>query len=265
MGLGHVEPLKIALTGNSWHGHFKTVVFSPDDPNLIKKYQTLQTFPEEYSITWLGKTTATKFIANAVPPLAISNWLLHKGLLDYLPNRINIMIDLFSGIGGWALAFCYYLNMKPKHIIAVDYDSRALKAYWWNIPRLCGVEVHDIKRDIATMSIDFMNEYVNLFFNHLGINVVDVITISPPCESVSKANIHNNTCEPAISLTKKALEIIENIPYRLALFEEAPTRESCRNELEKILHEHGFKTEYVNLMKYGSLNQRHRLLAYKTI
>lgn len=245
MGLMNVKPLMRALTGNSWHGRFRTVAFNPSDPELITKYKTLQTFPSEYMIEHVPKTRATKSIANAVPPLAIANWILQRRLDGYIPNRINLMIDLFAGIGGWALALCYYLGFRISRIIAVDIDKRVLELYKLNVGKLCGAKVDTVVRDVMKLS---------------SLPGADVITMSPPCESVSAANTVNTTCEPAVSLTMKALSLVNDAS--LVMYEEAPTRKHCREMLMEILHKHGFFTEYVNLMEYGSLNARKRLLAY---
>jgi len=246
MGLVNIQPLSRALTGNSWHGRFHTVVFSANDPSLIEKYKTLQTFPVEYVVN-VPKTWATKYIANAVPPLAVANWILRNRLDDYIPRRISLMVDLFAGIGGWALALCYYLRYRINRIIAIDIDKRALMLYKLNIERLCGIKVDTLTRDI--MSLNTLPDS-------------DIVVMSPPCESVSSANIMNTTCEPAVSLTKKALALVESINPRLTLYEEAPTKHQCRGILIEILRKHNFYTQYVNLMNLGSLNSRKRLLAF---
>ena len=247
MGLCHIEPLSRALTGNSWHGRFRTVVADSNDPLLVDKYVAWQTFPCEYMVKHIPKTYATKYIANAVPPLAIANWFIRRELDRYVGHSIDTMIDLFAGIGGWALALCYYLRIRIKKIIAVDIDARALELYRLNAGKLCGIDVLPVKRDV--MSLDRLPE-------------AELITMSPPCESVSSANVHA-TCEPATSLAIKAITLAKTTHYALALFEEAPTRKKCRDMLTSILAEDGFKAEYVNLAGYGSLNARWRLLAYR--
>lgn len=246
MGLVNIQPLMRALTGNSWHGRFRTVVFDKDDDELITKYKALQTFPEEYRIEHISKTRATKYLANAVPPLSVANWFISHRLDDYVPHRIELMVDLFAGIGGWSIALCYYLHYRVGRIIAIDIDKRTLELYRLNIEKLCGAKVDVIVKDVMSLST---------------LPNADVVVMSPPCESVSKANVVNLTCEPAVTLTKKALSIASN--SGLIMYEEAPTRPKCKRMLTGILRSHGFTTEYVDLMKYGSLNARKRLLGYK--
>jgi site-specific DNA-cytosine methylase len=247
MGLMNIQPLMKALTGNSWHGKFSTVVFNKDDNELIRKYKALQTFPEEYMIEHMPKTYATKYIANAVPPLAIANWFIRHRLDDYVPHRISAMVDLFAGIGGWALALCYYLNYRIDRIIAIDIDKRALELYKLNIEKLCGAKVDIIVKDVMSLST---------------LPNADVMVISPPCESVSRANTVNTTCEPAVSLTRKALSLVN---AKLIMYEEAPTKLKCKELLTGILRSHGFVSEYVNLMVFGSLNARKRLMAFRVM
>ena len=256
MGLDHIEPLKYALTGNSWHGRFRTAMFRADDPQLIDKYLTAQTFPIEFRIRHLPKTYATKYVGNAVCPLAIANYVLRRRLIDYLPHSLS-MVDLFAGIGGWLMAFCYYLRFRVRRLITIDIDGRALSVYEQNARVLCGInDVVMVRRDISKLGIDEFSEYAR---------DAELIVMSPPCESVSSANVFNRTCEPAVSLTVKAIQLVKSVSPRLILYEEAPTRKACRDTLMRILTNEGFTAEYVNMMDYGCLNPRKRLLAYRVI
>ena len=246
--------MRYALTGNSWHGRFRTVAFKADDPQLIDKYLTAQTFPIEFMIRHLPKTHATKYVGNAVCPLAISNYVLSHRLIDYLPHSLT-MVDLFAGIGGWLMAFCYYLRFRIRRLIAIDIDGRALSVYEQNARVLCGInDVVLVRKDISKLTVNEFREYAR---------GAELIVMSPPCESVSSANVFNKTCEPAVSLTVKAIQLVNSVSPRLILYEEAPTRKSCRDVLMRILASEGFTAEYVNMMDYGCLNPRKRLLAYK--
>jgi site-specific DNA-cytosine methylase len=191
-----------------------------------------QTFPSN----WLfpeSKTKKWKWLAEAFPP---------KVAL-YLFNKINennlVLLDLFSGIGGWSLGAVW--SNKFRKIIMVEKDREKCTYLRINFEKL-KIDFEIICRDVR--EIDTIK--------------ADVITASPPCEDLtilryfSKNNINKGT----IPLTIWTINYVNEAKPKIAFYENVYSK-----TLADILRKHGWIVEKFNMEKIIP-QKRIRLIGY---
>ncbi len=133
-------------------------------------------------------------------------------------------IDLFCG-GGFSLGF----KMAGfEHLFGVDNWNIAFDAY---------------KRNVGECKFISINN-----FHYAG--KVDILIGSPPCQTLSTANIKNRTCD--MTLTNEFFRIVKEIKPKIWVMENVPTI----YDLIKAPYKYIF-----DMSEYGLLQQRKRCFA----
>lgn len=190
----------------------------------------------------LPLNTFAKYVANAVPPLAVANLLTATDGLDVL-FKAKTLVDCCAGMGGWLLAICFYRRCSVKRVYAIDIDPDVLSVYR-RIGRLIGVEVVPIIRDVRQME---------------RFPEADAIVGSPPCQQFSvarqsaprKLSIGFSVVEAFLRLARKAgvPAVMEEVYYK---------------GMQTIASAHGFKSAVVSLRDYGAIQvKRDRFFAWR--
>jgi hypothetical protein len=195
----------------------------------------------------LPLTYFTAVVADMVPPFAIAQLLIRLDLYYYFRNAI--VLDLFSGICGWLMAFMFLpAHSLPKKWIAVDIDGRRLQ--------ICRLISRDIGVDVQVVRRDLSKDYV--------VNA-DVVVGSPPCHEFSVATVsRRRRPEDGLALVRNYLESVIRIDPKLALMEEATTTSESPKLLANLLDKYDFKYGFFDLREYGAIQyRRRRLIAWR--
>jgi hypothetical protein len=187
-------------------------------------------------------------VADMVPPLAIANLLRHLDLYHHF--RDAAVLDLFSGVCGWLMAFMFLpSHYLPRKWIAVDIDSRRLE--------ICRLIARDVGVDVQTVKRDLSRPYAPS---------VDVVVGSPPCHEFSAATVARpRRVGDGLTLVRSYLETVDAINPRLAVMEEAATTSVSPGMLASMLERRRFSYAFFVLRDFGAIQyKRKRLIAWRT-
>jgi hypothetical protein len=187
-------------------------------------------------------------VADMVPSLAIANLLRHLDLYYYF--RDAVVLDLFSGVCGWLMAFMFLpSHYAPRRWIAVDIDARRLQ--------ICRLISRDVGVDVEVVRRDLSAPYARS---------ADVVVGSPPCHEFSVATTsRRRRVEDGLALVRSYLESVKMTNPQLAIMEEATTTSESPKLLAQLLTRYGFSYKILDLRDYGAIQfRRRRLIAWKT-
>lgn len=104
-------------------------------------------------------------------------FVIRQGADQLFYDGRPIVVDLFSGCGGFSLGF---VNAGYRIVAAIDNTFWEMITYACNIPNFQGVPVHCYYKDIRKIS-----GYEILFNLGLKKGDIDVVVGGPPCQSFS--------------------------------------------------------------------------------
>jgi len=189
----------------------------------------------------------TEVVADMVPPLAMAQLLIRLDMYHHF--RGADVVDLFSGVCGWLMAFMYIpSHYQPRQWVAVDVDPRRLQ--------ICRLIANDIGVDVVTVRRDLSSPYVR---------GADVVVGSPPCHEFSTATVmRERRVEEGLALVRSYLESVRIINPRLAVMEEATTASGTPELLADMVARYGFSYGFFDLRDFGAIQyRRRRLVAWK--
>jgi len=195
----------------------------------------------------LSLTEHAEVVADMVPPLAVANLLRHLDLYSYFKDVT--VVDLFSGVCGWLMAFVFLpSHYAPRRWIAVDIDSRRLQ--------ICKLISRDVGVDVVIIRRDLSRPYARN---------ADVVVGSPPCHEFSVATVsRRRRVEDGLALVRSYLESVQMIGPTLAVMEEATTTSESPKLLAQLLAQYGFRYGFYDLRDYGAIQyRRRRLIAWR--
>jgi len=197
----------------------------------------------------LPLTYFTEIVADMVPPLAVANLLRYLDLYYYF--RDAVVLDLFSGVCGWLMAFMFLpSHYLPRKWIAVDVDGRRLQ--------ICKLISRDVGVDVEVARRDLSKPYAPR-------DSVDVVVGSPPCHEFSVATVsRRRRVEDGLQLVHSYLESVRMIGPQLAVMEEAATTSESPKLLAQLLAQYGFRYGFYDLRDFGAIQyRRRRLIAWR--
>jgi len=189
-----------------------------------------------------------EIVADMVPPLAVANLIRHLDLYRHFKG--TVVLDLFSGVCGWLMAFMFMpSHYLPRRWIAVDVDGRRLQ--------ICRLISRDVGVDVETVRRDLSKPYAR--------SNVDAVVGSPPCREFSAATVsRRRRLEDGLALVRSYLESVELISPTLAVMEEAATTGESPKLLTQLLTRYGFRYGFFDLRDFGAIQyRRRRLIAWK--
>jgi predicted RNA methylase len=187
-------------------------------------------------------------VADMVPPLAVANLLRHLDV--YHRFKGAVVLDLFSGVCGWLMAFMYLpSHYAPRRWTAVDIDPRRLQ--------ICKLIARDVGVDVVIIRRDLSTPYVP--------NNVDVVVGSPPCHEFTRAKTSSiRRVDVGLALVKSYLESVEAMNPVVAVMEEATTTTEAQRLVTQLVARYGFKYGFYDLRDYGAIQyRRRRLIAWR--
>jgi site-specific DNA-cytosine methylase len=196
----------------------------------------------------LSLSAFTEIVADMLPPLAVANLIIHLDVYRHFKDAT--VLDLFSGVCGWLMAFAFIPDhYKPRRWMAVDVDARRLQ--------ICRAISRDLGVDVVTVRRDLSVPYVPR-------GRIDVVVGSPPCHEFSRSKVSAlRNVDGGLALVKSYLESVKAISPELALMEESATTTEAENALTKLLSQYGFKHEFFALRDFGAIQtNRRRLMAW---
>ena len=189
-----------------------------------------------------------EIVADMVPPYAISQLLIRLDL--YHRFKGAAVLDLFSGVCGWLMAFMFLpSHYLPRRWIAVDIDSKRLQ--------ICKLISRDVGVDVEAVRRDLSKPYVHS---------ADVVVGSPPCHEFSVATVsRRRRVGDGLQLVRNYMESVAEIRPQLAVMEEAATTSESPKLLADMLTRYGFSYDFFDLRDFGAIqHRRRRLVAWKT-
>jgi len=196
----------------------------------------------------LPLTQFSEIVADMVPPLAIANLIRRLDLYYYFKGAT--VLDLFSGVCGWLMAFMFLpSHYLPRRWVAIDIDARRLQ--------ICRLISRDVGVDVETVRRDLSRPYARN---------ADVVVGSPPCHEFSVATVsRRRRVEDGLQLVRSYLESVGMIAPALAVMEEAATTSESPKLLMRSLAQYGFSYRMLDLREFGAIQlRRRRLIAWKT-
>ena len=190
----------------------------------------------------------TEVVADMVPPLAVADLIRRLDIYHYFRNAV--VLDLFSGVCGWLMAFMFLpSHYLPRRWVAVDIDSKRLQ--------ICRLISRDVGVDVETARRDLGKPYARN---------ADVVVGSPPCHEFSVATVsRRRRVEDGLQLVRSYLESVGMIAPALAVMEEAATTSESPKLLMRLLAQYGFSYRMLDLREFGTIQlRRRRLIAWKT-
>jgi len=198
----------------------------------------------------LPLSALTEIVSDMVPPLAVANIIIHLDVYRYFKDAV--VLDLFSGVCGWLMAFEFVpSHYRPRRWIAVDIDPRRLQ--------ICRAISRDLGVDVATIRRDLSMPYAPQ-------GRVDVVVGSPPCHEFSRSKVSApRNVDQGLALVRSYLESVKALNPSLALMEESATTTETETALTKLLTQYGFNYEFFSLRDFGAIQaNRRRLIAWRT-
>ncbi len=162
-------------------------------------------------------------------------------------NQRYNLVDLFSGAGGFALGF---KQAGFRVLLAVDNDKAPARTYKFNFPESI-VLVEDIKEISG-------DDIKNLITEVLGIDQVDVVIGSPPCEPFTGANpkrmrnpIDRLYVDPIGRLVLHFIRIVGELKPKVFVMENVPgiLEPSIKRAIIRELNRVGYKEVYFNKLR----------------
>jgi len=196
----------------------------------------------------LSLSDFTEAVADMVPPYAISQLLVRLDL--YHRFKGATVLDLFSGVCGWLMAFMFLpSHYAPRRWIAVDIDSKRLQ--------MCRLISRDVGVDVVAVRRDLSRPYVR--------SDADVVVGSPPCHEFSAATVsRRQRIDDGLALVRSYLESVAKMRPQLALMEEAATTSESPRLLTDTLTQYGFSYAFFDLRDFGAIQyRRRRLIAWR--
>jgi len=196
----------------------------------------------------LSLSDFTEAVADMVPPYAISQLLVRLDL--YHRFKGATVLDLFSGVCGWLMAFMFLSpHYAPRRWIAVDIDSKRLQ--------ICKLVSRDVGVDVEVARRDLSRPYIR--------NDADVVVGSPPCHEFSAATVsRRRRLEDGLAHVRSYLESVAKMRPQLALMEEATTTSESSGLLADMLTQYGFTYAFFDLRDFGAIQyRRRRLIAWR--
>lgn len=192
----------------------------------------------------LNLSDFSEIAADMVPPLAVANLLRHLDIYRHFKGAT--VIDLFSGVCGWLMAFMFLpSHYLPRKWIAVDIDSKRLQ--------ICRLISRDVGVDVVAVRRDLSKPYVR--------NDADVVVGSPPCHEFSAATVsRRRRVEDGLALVRSYLESVAEMSPQLALMEEVATTSESPKLLASMLARYGFRFSFFDLRDFGAIQRRRRRL-----
>ena len=188
-------------------------------------------------------------VADMVPPFAVAQLLIRLDF--YWQFRGAVVLDLFSGVCGWLMAFAYLpSHYAPRKWIAVDADGRRLQICTL-ISRNVGVDVKAVRRDLS-------RPYAR---------AADVVVGSPPCHEFSIATVsRRRDAGQGLALVESFLKSTIASGPELAVMEEAATASEAPGLLAQLLQRYGFGYGFYDLRDFGAIQlRRRRLVAWRRV
>lgn len=196
----------------------------------------------------LPLTAMAEYVADMVPPLAMANLLRYLDL--YVWFKGATVMDLFSGVCGWLMAF----ELIPEHYWprkwnAIDIDARRL-GVCKHVARELGVDIVTIRRDLLT--------------GPPNVGSIDVIVGSPPCHEFTSAKVSSmRDVERGLALVRRFFEIADKYGVPTVM-EEATSAEGTSEMVAFIAQQHGFNVRRFVLRDFGAIQyRRERLIAWR--
>jgi site-specific DNA-cytosine methylase len=175
----------------------------PDQDRVITSLEAarIQSFPDSFKFVG-SKTSRTKQIGNAVPPLlaySVANQI-HK-----MHPELKSTIDLFSGSGGLTLGFQW---AGFQTIAANDFFLDAANTYQRNFP------------DVKYVFGDITDEKIKTQFSEFIDNStpIDIVMGGPPCQGFSTAG-KRMIDDPRNALYKEFVGIVDVVKPKLFVME----------------------------------------------
>jgi len=195
-----------------WRKKYGRERFTFEEARRVQSFPDYWSFPYQKNIKW-------KWIAEAFPP-RVAEYLFRK----HVSGSNLVLLDLFSGIGGWSLGA--YWSGKITKTIMVEKDVRKCTYLKLNFKKL-GIEYKVVCNDVQ--SVDYKK-----------LGKIDVVTTSPPCEDLSKLRFLNKygsrLVRGTVPLTRFSIEIVDMLKPRIAFYENV-----YRKSLRKLLENEGWK------------------------
>jgi len=215
-------------------------------------YLWAQTVPKPFwrYFSLLSLSDFGEIVADMVPPLAVANLLRHLDLYSYF--RDAVVLDMFSGVCGWLMAFMFLpSHYLPRRWIAVDIDAKRLQ--------ICRLISRDVGVDVVAVRRDLSRPYAP--------GGVDVVVGSPPCHEFSVATVsRQRRVEDGLALVRSYLESVKMAKPRLAVMEEASTTSESPRLLAELVERYGFSHAFFDLRDFGAIqHRRRRLVAWRHI
>jgi hypothetical protein len=186
-------------------------------------------------------------VADMVPPYATAQLLVRLDF--YWRFRDAVVLDLFSGVCGWLMAFAYLpSHYAPRRWIAVDIDGRRLQ--------ICRLIAKNIGVDVVTVKRDLSKPHVV---------DADVVVGSPPCHEFTIATVsRERDVGRGLALVESFLESATAAEPKLAVMEEAATTRETPALLAQLLQRYGFSYGFYDLRDFGAIQlRRRRLIAWR--
>jgi Site-specific DNA methylase len=188
-----------------------------------------------------------EIVADMVPPYAISQLLIRLDL--YHRFKGAAVLDLFSGVCGWLMAFMFLpSHYLPRRWIAVDIDSKRLQ--------ICKLISRDVGVDVEIVRRDLSKPYVRN---------ADVVVGSPPCHEFSSATVSRvRRVDDGLRLVRNYLESVSRLSPGVAVMEESATASDTWRMLVSLVLQYGFSYGMFDLRDLGAVQyRRRRLIAWR--
>jgi len=225
------------MTNNEQSIIYPTVTSIMEHPNpdirerWLKKYGkpsftfTEGLYAQSFPMDWIfppQKTKRWKWLAEAFPP-RVAQFLFET----YVEGSNLVLLDLFSGIGGWSLGG--FWSRKFKKIIMVEKDKDKCRYLHLNFDRL------DIEYEVICMDV-----------RKIGPMNIDVISASPPCEDLTilRHLSGSNPNKGTIPLTMFTIQYVKQTKPKIAFYENV-----YHETLVEILTKHGWIVEKFDMSK----------------
>lgn len=162
--------------------------------------------------------------------------------MSYAPR----IIDLFCGAGGFGLGF---KQAGFRIVLGVDNNKAPARSYKYNFPEAI-VLAEDLK--------NITGKDIELMLREIGVNKVDVIIGSPPCEPFTAANPRRKKdpldrlyVDPIGRLVLHYIRIVGELEPKIFVMENVPSllEKPIINALKREFARAGYSQIYFNLLK----------------
>jgi Site-specific DNA methylase len=195
----------------------------------------------------LSLSDFSEIVADMVPPYAISQLLVRLDL--YHRFKGAVVLDLFTGVCGWLMAFMFLpSHYLPRRWVAVDIDSKRLQ--------ICKLISRDVGVDVEVVRRDLSKPYVRS---------ADVVVGSPPCHEFSSATVSRvRRVDDGLRLVRNYLESVGRLSPGAAVMEESVTAGGTWRMLVSLVLQYGFSYGMFDLRDLGAVQyRRRRLIAWR--